>query len=285
MLSIVLLVLKIIGAVVLGILGLLILVLCVILFVPLRYTANGSYYGVPKGFAKVTWLLHIVSLKAVYEEEWIFIVRLFGIQILKPGQHKKETNKKEEINETQDMAEPELVSICEVTEEPQKEAAEAAKPKGKPPEKEKPPVIPKAGFWKKVDKIKHLFHRACDKMKNIKNHLDQIKAAFKDEGNQKTVKLCWKQLKKLIRHIRPKKAVGKVRFGFDDPYTTGQVLSGLAVLYPVYRNNIRICPVFDEVVLEGELYLKGRIQAWTFLWTAFGLYRDRNFRKLLKAIR
>ena len=41
-------------------------------------------------------------------------------------------------------------------------------------------------------------------------------------------------------------------------------------------------PVFDEQVLDGELSLKGRIRIATLLFIGFQVWRDKNFRTLLK---
>ena len=67
MLPIILFILKLLGILVLILLGLVLGVLLLILFVPVRYRIEGSYYERLKGKVRVTWLLHIVSVTAAYE--------------------------------------------------------------------------------------------------------------------------------------------------------------------------------------------------------------------------
>ncbi len=71
MLHTVLLILKIAGVILAAILGILILLACIVLFVPVRYEAVGKCGGTLdslKGKAKVTWLLHLVRFDAYFKE-------------------------------------------------------------------------------------------------------------------------------------------------------------------------------------------------------------------------
>ena len=130
MLHIIWLVLKIIGIILLVLLGLLVAVLAAVLLVPLRYRADGSYHGRPVVTAKVTWLLHILSLKAVYDEELDLSFRIFGFRLLKPGSRKEEEVEEELILQSQ-----ELMNQLEeeITEEPKDRKRKKNKEKQKPP--------------------------------------------------------------------------------------------------------------------------------------------------------
>lgn len=88
MLHIILIILKIIGIVLLCLLGFLLLLTALILFVPIRYRADGSYIEKKlKAGGRVTWLLHIVSVSGFYdgtaeENKSGLCVKLFGIRIV-----------------------------------------------------------------------------------------------------------------------------------------------------------------------------------------------------------
>lgn len=105
---------------------------------------------------------------------------------------------------------------------------------------------------------------------------------LEDEENKQTFRLLWRQLKALIRHILPTDLRGKVRFGFDDPYTTGQVLTYISPFYSLYGKKFQVIPVFEEPVMEGEGWLKGRIRFGTVLILGIRVLLDQNFRKLLR---
>ncbi|MBQ9512568.1 MAG: hypothetical protein IJR58_05195, partial [Lachnospiraceae bacterium] len=92
--TVVLTVLKIIGIAILVILGVLVLIGCVVMFVPIRYRAEGL---VPeKGYmesdeewkkrifvtVKVTWLLHAISVRIHLPDEHNLYVKLLGIRVI-----------------------------------------------------------------------------------------------------------------------------------------------------------------------------------------------------------
>ena len=54
------------------ILGILVLLVCIVLFTPVCYQGEAACDGTVKGIrakAKITWLLHLLSFSAVYEEQ------------------------------------------------------------------------------------------------------------------------------------------------------------------------------------------------------------------------
>lgn len=72
MLHILLLVLKIIGIIIAAILGILVLLLCIVLFVPFRYEIKGRSEGTAaslKGKIKVAWLLHLFRADVYYKDQ------------------------------------------------------------------------------------------------------------------------------------------------------------------------------------------------------------------------
>lgn len=298
MLHIIWLILKIIGLILLAVLAFALLALASVLFVPIRYKAEGGYQKEPRGYVRLTWLLHILSVKAVYDGELDIIIRLFGFRIFKPG---KEAEMGDElILQSQDLAhdlEQELLE--EAAEEPAPEPLEEKKvqtekrvqtEKKKKAAKEKKEPAPdrgKAGSEK--SRWEHLKESAAEKYLRMKQavldleiNLEKGKAFLEDEENKRTFKLLVKSAKALLKHIRPRRLKGEVRFGFDDPYTTGQVLTAASMLYPLYGQQIRLYPEFEQSVFEAEGELKGRIRLGTVLYWIARVYLNKNFRTLLK---
>lgn len=78
MITILLLILKIIGITVLSIIGLFLVILCLILFVPIRYYFYSDNYKKTNADMSVSWLLHMIHIKIEYEDELLYRVRLFG---------------------------------------------------------------------------------------------------------------------------------------------------------------------------------------------------------------
>uniref|UniRef100_UPI003260D391 hypothetical protein n=1 Tax=Clostridium sp. NkU-1 TaxID=1095009 RepID=UPI003260D391 len=136
MLHIILFILKILGLLVLIVLGLILTVVLLVLLVPVRYQAEGSYDGKVKGKARITWLLHILSVSAQYEEDLIVRVRFFGFRIGKPKKMDSELKEAEEIMvQAMEVMEPEPIKeTLEVKDEIHDRIQE--KPRTLPPPKE-----------------------------------------------------------------------------------------------------------------------------------------------------
>ena len=82
MLHIILMILKILGILILCVLGLVLCVGLLVLFCPVRYHLEGSLYGKPEGNVRVTWLLHLVNVLFSYKENQIeFKLCIFGIPL------------------------------------------------------------------------------------------------------------------------------------------------------------------------------------------------------------
>ena len=101
MLHVLLLILKITGIVIACILGLVILVVTAVLFVPVRYRVNADYHGRFKAHAKVSWL-GILRLLVSYDEELDIKAKALFITVYnnndensKASEYKKAKKKKE----------------------------------------------------------------------------------------------------------------------------------------------------------------------------------------------
>ena len=96
--------------------------------------------------------------------------------------------------------------------------------------------------------------------------------------------LAWSQLRVLLGKLLPKSVWGDLHFGTDDPALTGEILGGISIFYPLFMDNVKVVPDFQESVLEGELYLKGRIRLITIVRIAWKLYRDKNVRFVYRMV-
>lgn len=311
MLHIILLILKILGLLVLIVLGLVLAVALLILLVPIRYQAEGSYDGKVKGKARITWLLHILSVTAQYEEDLIVRVRIFGFRAGRPKKMDSELKEAEDIMvQAMEIMEPEPIrEVLEGKDEdhdrvreeprslppPKEEARNLTPPKEEPKKKvPKKKVLKKEkgikGVFEKLKKkvlmafvkLKFFFLRICDTLKTIKDKKDEIYTWISDKENQRTGKLLFRQVKRLVRHILPRRGKGNITFGFEDPYLTGQVLTYASVVYPLCHKHLNLYPVFDQTVFAMEGTFRGRIRIGSVLLIGSRMLLDRNFRRLLK---
>lgn len=97
MLHVVLLILKIIGIIIAVLLGLVILTVAAVLFVPVRYVAKAQYKDdIPIIQAKVTWLFHLLRIKCLFNLEEGLNVRI-KILFFNLKSSKKDSKEEEHI--------------------------------------------------------------------------------------------------------------------------------------------------------------------------------------------
>ncbi len=297
MLGIFLGILKWLGILLLVLLGLVLIVLLAVLFVPIRYEAEGSFRGELLAKGQISWLWRLFSIQAVYDGDTEVSLRIFGV---KPGR-KKETAERTEKTEKTETPDPVVTGSGKRPEEevpvyesrPKAEAPASEKHQGTEEGiKEKVPAAEtknaKNGQKKKrvrqslFQKIKVTFQRICGKLKTAEERWQKLMEFLEKEENKNTFRLLKRQVIRFFKHVLPGKVSGTVRFGFEDPYTTGRILTYISPFYGWYGRTIQVIPVFDEQVLDGELSLKGRIRIATLLFIGFQVWRDKNFRTLLK---
>ena len=301
MLTTILLILKIIGLVLLGILGLILLLVLLVLLVPIRYRAEGSYYEAPDVKARVTWFLHILSVNVEYRKELDVCVRVFGICVkrISPAAESDEDVPKENTVETMAGRKTDEVRTerkpgksdaetqsAGLSEQKKKELTDQlAEDERRMREKKSQKVDTEQKKVGLAGKIRAKAEQISDKAEEIKAKMDEILAFIKDEANQRTFRLVMRQVYGIAKHILPTKIKGKVKFGFEDPFKTGQILIYVSPFYSLYAKHLELIPVFEEPVMEGELRLKGRIRIGTVLAKAVRVLFDRNIWKLIKRFR
>ena len=185
----------------------------------------------------------------------------------------------ESVSVKHKAAEPEPTA-----EEPK--AAESTTEMPTEPEKKSESLLEKlaALLQNAITKISCTYQQICGKVDAGQKKIESVRTFLADQENQMTLRLLWKQVKKLFRHILPRKLNGRVRFGFDDPATTGQILTYVSPFYGLYAKTLKLEPVFDEKVTEGELHVKGHIRVATLLWIVIRVFLNKNFRLLLKKV-
>lgn len=256
MVAIVLGILKIIGILLLIILGLILFVLFSVLLVPVRYRAEGSIYEHLKGSASASWFLRLISIKVSYDGEAQMDFRILWFH---PGRGKDgeaENALEQELAERVETAEvkPEQVKtertnvqkrvkrkyilrlrnqrqLCrkqkrETPKIPETETPDNVDLKSKKssfllsaiPERIRKCI---ANLKARIHRISQRFKKIARKFRQGKKQWETILTFIRDEENKKAFRLAKRQIFALIRHVLPQKLEGKIHFGFGDPYTTG----------------------------------------------------------------
>lgn len=300
-------ILKLIGILLLALLGIFLTIILLLLFVPVRYRVKVAIQEKPRGMGEVSWFFHLISCRIVYEEELDMAVRILGIRVggnrgsedgMYASEREPETEEwglPEREPETEEWGSPEREPEIEerILPEPEGsgmpedelEGEETPSPKKDSERKTKKSYRSfRSRFqWKRIwKKIRVTFQKICDKLKIMMDRQQQLLEFLRKEENKRTFRNLKSQLLALFRHIRPRKLTGWLRFGFDDPFKTGQILTYVSPFYGLYAKHFELIPVFEGEAMEGELDIKGRIRLAALIWIGIKVIRDGNFRTLLK---
>ena len=283
MLHILGMILKIAGILLGSILGICLLLL--VLFVPVRYRVKGAYHERPDVDARISWMLSILNIRIRYAgEELQVTTRIFGFKLRK--KEKKPEASAQQDNRTippdeeaESSANSPKKQDNEIKRLPDVQKPDDAETQDTVPKRKKKSIIQK--IREIFEKIKCTIRNICDKIKELIRKKEELQAFIKDEKNREAFRLIKDQLIYLWRHIRPRKLSLTCHFGFDDPSHTGQALAAGAVLYPLYRNKVRLYPDFENKVLEADGYMKGRIRIFPLVLIIIRLWKNKQIRAMV----
>lgn len=291
MLHTLLLILKIIGITIIAILGILVLLLCVVLFVPVCYRGKAKADGTVESIQadiRFSWLLHLVGGYVKYEHrklDWQIRIGWKKVNIEKGSSVPTEEDVPEDGLAKEDIPE-QLIAEEQIAEERLEETIPVESEMQEEINSSQEENVSKDSTIRKwIQKIKCTFQTICDKIRVVQEKKDEIVAFIEDEIHQQFFKRIKIELLRLLRFMRPKKMRANVRFGFEDPYKTGKVLAILSMMYPFYGRHITIQPEFEETVLAGDLYIKGKFRCVYLVIVCIHLIFDKNVRMTYKELK
>lgn len=260
-------ILKWIGIVAGGILGLALLLGILVVCVPVRYYLSGNNRDVLCYQYRLSWLLHAVSVRKKMESDEVCL-RILGIPVFrfagggsagtekkdkKPGQGKQE--KQEKQKEQKEQEKQEEAGQQEMT------ASQTPSPAGR-----------SEGMQKtSLPSEKKSF--SFDLLSGIINFV-------RDTGNRSAFRRVWKELRSLVCYLAPQRIRGHLVIGTGDPSSTGLMIGGISLLPFVYQDGLDITPDFDEKIFQADGMIKGRVRILYLLRLCIRLYRDKELKKL-----
>jgi len=284
-------ILKILGIILLCILGFFLFLLLCVLFIPIRYRLKAKRKcgdNIPvSADIKISWLLHFITLTYSYPLQKYIKLKVLGITLYsseKKSMDEKESVEKDstaKVSTAEDSAEQNSdLSDREshIIQEPLEEELEK-----KYEENIEDPTIIK--FIKKLFEllrnIKYTILKIYDKIKKIINEIRYYMAVIRSECFKRAFLLCKTEVLALLTHILPKKLNGNFVIGTGDPASTAQILAIHGMLYPLIGNHISIIPDFDNAIFEGDLFIKGRITVFKILKIAIKVYFNKDIRRVI----
>lgn len=285
--SVLILILKIIGCLLLVLLGLILVLFLAVMFWPVGYRITGRIENEIDLNAKMHWLCYIISFRFVMENgDQIAVLRIFGfpIQIYpvvekKPKKRKK--RKKKQPKEEKDAAEDSLPM-----EEVPGSKADGNETEADGHKKQDAEDFTQADAAEEnlFDKIKTAVTSLSEKIKGIFSRITDIKTQLWDENNRKILNLILKEIKNLLLHYHPRKIKADIHYATGDPAWTGELLGILSMIPFLYQKKVQIAPDFlsETPYFKGSFDVRGRIRMIHLIRSGLHIWKDKNVKTIIK---
>lgn len=303
MLHILLLILKWIGIVLAVFLLLVLLLINLGLFVPVRYRADASCQNdieTLEAEFELSWMWKLFFLTACWKKgkadmkirigwKYLFSEEKEEQKFLKEQKESlppEKTNRSLPENNVQEQAEKREChqektesGIDKEEEEKESFTADRRKAGGR---KKKPlwdRMKEKISEW--IESCKSFWRKILAMGRNFRGKKEQIESFLTDASHRRAFCSLKREVRRFLGHVSPKdvKIVGKI--GLEDPYMTGQALAVLGMLFPFLGENTVIVPDFENKVLEGSVHIEGKIHNFRMLAILWRLIKDRDVRKII----
>ena len=253
MLEICFLILKILVICIFSVFGLLLLLLSLVLFVPIRYSSEG-YKSAESTFAKgiLTYLNPVVRVIVNYPDKEKVKVKILGINVYPTKTKKKKVNVKAVENSEDDKK----------FEDKNSENRKNENKNSKTPETKQEKDSSKSSTLDTIGYYTTLFSENKELVLNV---LGTILRAFKT--------------------ILPSKCKVHAVFGTGQADTTGYIYAVYCSLKDNLPGEVYLEPIWTEAHLEGKYYLKGKIRIIHFLIAFMKIITNKETRLLIKKLR
>lgn len=302
--ELVFLILKTAGIVLLVILGLVLLLAALLLFVPVRYQAEGELPETagPAARVRFSWLFSLLTVRIEYADGLKVSVRAAGIRI-RPERWIRRAAGPSGPEPMEKESEP-----VEKEPEPMEREREPAGKSGSSGMKSPPPCEAASGSTEtgRRESFSDIPRRLLQRMKQLAGKTERIcnmaewirdkaewfleeaayyRALFAEEGSRQAAILIRTHLGKLLSHAKPRQLSVNLTVGAEDPAVTGRVLAVNGMLYPWIREAVRVTPDFERECLYGDFYAKGRIRAGVALYHILRVVLDKRTWTLIRRLK
>ena len=301
-------VLKIIGIILLIIIGVVIFILGIVLFTPIRYHFAGEYKQKFLADAQVKWWPILLKADVSVKDNKIqYIVKLFGGVVMTNTDAKlswigrrffaQEQNDEQKCEEddafvSNDVEEngktPEYfgetgnVTVLEKTDasEEQQQGAQVHHQEVK----KKRRISITERIRTKIAGVRKRLKKLIEQLKKINHKKESLQKVFQSKRFEVAKRDALQYIKELFSIVKPKRLEGYIHFGLDNPADTGQLLGVLAFGLSVYGDFLQIQPDFEKACLDGELKGCGTIRLFAVVKLILKVIFNKNLIKVIKKV-
>ena len=134
-------------------------------------------------------------------------------------------------------------------------------------------------------KQKYTFSSVYDKIKEVWNNISYYKERITAEENKLFFGRVKERLFKILKSIKPRVLKADLLIGTGSPDTTGYVCALYGMLSPILGRDFILTPDFEEKVLKGSFYAKGKMRIFTILRHGIMVLLDKQLKAFMKEMK
>ena len=290
---------KILGIVLLVLLA----IVALVLFVPVRYKAAGTVKNVPdrvvqggldvlepllrgtQGTFDATWLLHLLHFKA-------FFAGTATEETLKATEEPSETK---EVLETNTDSPEVKTNTSKMKDEPAETPSEESEAgtvsgfelrvagfrinlPGKGEEEEEPEEEEKEKKSLR-ERLPELIAELPEKMKRFSEDGEGLRCIALDDATAASLKKAMGAVGKLLKRLRPKRWSAAGVIGLNDPADTGNLFAVIGAAYPFVSEHLDVAAQFERPAADLTAQAEGSVRVIGVIAAAAAFWFDKNVRK------
>lgn len=276
---------KVVGIILLSILCIIIGLILMVLFVPIRYDITASAHeNAFSAKVYIHWLLRMIRFRGEYRDGQLDSKLWILCFDKSPGDSSKREDENQVDSPREQEPERETADSAE-SDENEHGAREDVVPEIQNHDGEgQSPKTPKK---KKHFSLRERWNSFRVKWKDLKHNLHKYKRMLEDSRNQAAVSHLKEEIIRLLKCVMPDKMKLEGSFSTGSPDTTGEVL-GILAMFPIgYKNRWKIYPDFESDVayVEGDTRLIGKIFVFQLVGILIRIWTDKNCRRLYQRLR
>ncbi len=139
-----------------------------------------------------------------------------------------------------------------------------------------------------IEKLQAKLHALTGKaealIEKVRLTKDKVCGIINDEENRVFFKKVWQTLIVILKKFLPKKHRFRVRYGSDNPASTGQVTGYVAMAMAALPIHLTYTPDFEREVVEVDGYVYGKIRVISIVIPLLKIVFNKQFKKLRKQL-
>ncbi len=136
-----------------------------------------------------------------------------------------------------------------------------------------------------IDKIKCKYRAFYDKIVKVRSEIRYYRNILNSNEAVYAWRVVKKRLRKILKHVLPRKIKCDLVYGFSSPDITGKIYGLYCIIRNRFAKGSRVVPDFENTVFEGYIEAKGHFNLICILHNLICIVLNKNCRKIYRSVK